>query len=191
MLIIQLPLHKLVEQQLAKITEQNLGILTTCLSELTAHDSEEAVKVVCKVFSSSILAYRIAALGVLATLSTPSAKKAIVRRTSFFSFASADEKKVAQAILAAGGPKGTAAIGPECVSCAKAVQSFGSAGGMFAGRVNDLTNLKLESHHAFRCESCQNLVCPVCSGKKASMLGVQEFVCTKCDHRPLKTTYRE
>jgi hypothetical protein len=184
-------INNLVEQQLAAITAKNVGILTSCLSELAAHDSDDAVRVICLVFSSPILVFKIAALGVLSSMSIPSAKKAIAKRTSFFSFASAEEKKVAKTLLAGGGPAEKVATGPKCVSCEKAVKSFPHAGGMFGGTVSDLSDMKLEADHAFRCESCQNLVCPVCSGKKASELGIREFVCPKCSHRPLKTIFRD
>lgn len=75
----------------------------------------------------------------------------------------------------------------KCISCGTTVEPFPVASGMWSGTLGNIP--KIEAYHAFVCESCGAHVCPVCSGKKATALGVREFVCTQCGHRPMKTIY--
>jgi hypothetical protein len=79
-----------------------------------------------------------------------------------------------------------------CASCQKPLRPFGAPGGMWSGTLGEMLSMpKIEADNGFVCEACGKAVCPVCSGKKAGTLGVREFVCTHCGHRPLKTIYRQ
>jgi hypothetical protein len=80
--------------------------------------------------------------------------------------------------------------GAVCASCSRSIQPFSTPPGMWSGTVEELMKLKIEPDHGLVCAVCDAVVCPVCSGKKASELGAQQFVCTQCGARPLKTIYR-
>jgi len=78
-----------------------------------------------------------------------------------------------------------------CASCSKSLRPFQVPSGMYATTVSDLLKMpKIEPDNGFKCEGCGGVICPVCSGKKASAIGIREFVCTECGHRPLRTIYR-
>jgi DNA-directed RNA polymerase subunit RPC12/RpoP len=77
--------------------------------------------------------------------------------------------------------------GCACSSCGKQLRPYAPPGGF--GAALDL-NPKIEQDHGFRCERCQKMVCPVCSGQRAGQLGLRDFVCTSCGHTPLRTLHR-
>ncbi len=72
-----------------------------------------------------------------------------------------------------------------CSSCGKQLRPYADSG---SGMLDAAP--KIEQDHGFRCERCHALVCPVCSGQRASQLGLREFVCTSCGHTPLRTLHR-
>lgn len=79
----------------------------------------------------------------------------------------------------------------KCAACGKLVRPLGGRGGMRFGAAAQLLAIpKIEEDNAFICEKCGATICPVCSGNKASTLGVSEFVCTQCGHRPIKAIFR-
>ena len=78
-----------------------------------------------------------------------------------------------------------------CAQCGKKLKPFPVSGGMWSGTLGELASRpQIEADHGFVCEKCEKTICPVCAGKRASELGVREFVCTECGHHPLKTIYR-
>lgn len=94
-----------------------------------------------------------------------------------------------EATPAAGGAQGAGAR--RCASCGKSVRPFAMAGGAWSGTLAEAMALpSIEPDHAYICEKCGVAVCPVCSGRRASQLGVRAFVCTSCGHMPLGTIYR-
>lgn len=79
-----------------------------------------------------------------------------------------------------------------CATCGKMVKAFPVPGGPWSGTLGQLSSMsKIEADHAFVCEECGQAVCPVCAGKKASAMGVRQFVCPECGHMPMKTIYRD
>jgi len=81
--------------------------------------------------------------------------------------------------------------GRKCATCGKSVRPLGGRGGMWSGTAAQLLSMpKIEADNAFVCDKCGATICPVCSGNKASDMGIREFVCTQCGHRPIKTIYR-
>lgn len=175
--------QKISEQKLKEITEKNHGVLQGPLAELIQHNSPEAVKVIQRLFKSNIIPYRLLAIKALSSMSTPEAAKAISKRASFLSGASKEEKDLVKSLL-------TGAAQVKCACCSKSIRPFPVPPGPWTGTVNELSKLKIESDHGFVCDACNAVVCPVCSGKKASELGVREFVCSQCGAKPLKTIYR-
>jgi DNA-directed RNA polymerase subunit RPC12/RpoP len=78
-----------------------------------------------------------------------------------------------------------------CAHCSKTLRPFPVSGGPWSGTLGQLNSMpKIEADNGFVCEGCGKTICPVCAGKRASELGVREFVCTECGHRPLKKIYR-
>ena len=78
-----------------------------------------------------------------------------------------------------------------CAHCGKQLRPFPVRGGMWSSTLGQLASMpKIEADHGFVCEGCGKTICPVCAGNRASELGVREFVCTECGHRPMKKIYR-
>lgn len=78
-----------------------------------------------------------------------------------------------------------------CASCGKTLRAFPVPGGPWSGTLGQMSSMpKIEADHGFVCEGCAKTICPVCAGKKASALGVRQFVCPECGHMPMKTIYR-
>lgn len=95
---------KMIADSMEMLTETTTTtFLEGALIELGAHDSPEALKAICRVFRSNIVAHRLLAITALSTMSIPAAGKAIARRASFWSFASKEEKELAKSVLSAGG----------------------------------------------------------------------------------------
>jgi hypothetical protein len=175
--------EKACGQKLDDITRQNFAALEGVLAELRQHDTPEAVVTIMHLFTSPIIAYRLLAISVLASMSNPEAAKAVALRDRWWSFASKEEKDMVKSLRAG-------AARAHCACCSKTVRPFAVPPGPWSGTVEEFMNMKIEPDHAFVCDTCRAVVCPVCSGKKATGLGVREFVCTQCGARPLKTIYR-
>lgn len=78
-----------------------------------------------------------------------------------------------------------------CDHCGQQLRPFPVRGGMWSGTLEQLASMpKIEADHGFVCEGCGKTICPVCAGKRASELGVREFVCPGCGHRPMRTIFR-
>lgn len=176
-------LQAMAQESLRQITEKNGLMLATVVGELMEHDSRDAVIAIKRLFKSNVIPYRMIAIRALGAMSTPESSKAIEARTRFWAFADPAEKELAKALLA-----GVRAV--SCASCSKALRPFAVASGSWSGTVEELGQMKIEPDHGFVCDSCRAVICPVCSGKKASELGVREFVCTQCGTKPLRTIYR-
>lgn len=82
-----------------KITGESLDVLRNILTELVEHDSPAAVRVIRKLFSTDVPAFRLEALGTLAAMPTPAARKAIAKRLSWFSSATDEEKALVRSLL--------------------------------------------------------------------------------------------
>lgn len=78
-----------------------------------------------------------------------------------------------------------------CVACQKPLRPFSIASGMWSGTLSDQRSMpRIEPDNGFECDSCGHTICPICSGRKASELGIRAFVCTYCGYSPLATIYR-
>ncbi len=81
--------------------------------------------------------------------------------------------------------------GARCATCQKTLRPFPLPSGMMVTTLGAMSSMpRIDADNGFRCEGCGKIICPVCSGKRASAMGMREFVCTECGHRPLKTIYR-
>lgn len=79
-----------------------------------------------------------------------------------------------------------------CAACGKSVRPLGGRGGTWSGSAAQLLSMpKIEPDNAFVCEKCGATIRPVCSGNKASNMGIREFVCTQCGYHPVKRIYRQ
>jgi len=75
-----------------------------------------------------------------------------------------------------------------CACCGKTVHPFSTPAGAWSGRLGSMP--QIEADNAFVCEACGAIICPVCSGNKASRMGVWMFVCTQCGHKPVEKIFR-
>lgn len=175
-------LDQMAEAQLAAITLKNAALLKNAFDQLAQHDSSEAVDAIRRTFRSDVEPYRVLALHALSSMKTEAAKKAIAKRTSFWSFASNQEKQLAKSLLESAAAR--------CAQCSKPLRSFPHPGGTWTGTVAEFAQMKLEPDRGLVCPKCRAVVCPECSGQKATELQVREFVCTACGARPLKEIYR-
>lgn len=171
------------ERKLAEITAQNYGALQAALAELHQHDNADAVKAIKRLFSSEIILFRLLAINVLSTMSCPEAAKALASRLSFWSFASEEEKDLVKSLR-------EVAAQAHCACCSKTLRPYPVPPGPWAGTLKEFAKLKIEPDHGLVCEACGAVICPVCSGKKATELLVAGFACTRCGAKPLTTIYR-
>lgn len=162
----------------------NAALLRRALTELGQQDSKEAVDAICILFRSNVTLFRLLAITALSVMQTPDARRALRKRIGLLSFATNEEKTYVRAVLS--GSK--VAI---CSACWKVLKPFPVPAGPWAGTIEDLKGIKLGPDHALVCDQCVGVVCLVCSGEKASELGMREFVCTACGHSPLRKVYRE
>ncbi|MBN2031248.1 hypothetical protein JW824_13520 [bacterium] len=82
-------------------------------------------------------------------------------------------------------------MGDLCACCSKNLRRFPISGGPWSETIGELSSMpRIEADHGFVCDECGSVICPVCAGKKASEMGVRQFVCTECGYMPLKTIYR-
>ena len=82
-----------------ELANQNEAAIEAILDQLAAHNSPAAVQVIQRTFKSKLLPYRSLALRALAQMSIPEARRAIVKRKSWFSSASPEEKRLAEQLL--------------------------------------------------------------------------------------------
>ena len=82
-----------------EIFSENESTIQVILQLLADHDSTAAVRSIQRTLSSEVLEHRLSALRALSKMSIPEAHKAIAKRRSWLSFASKEEKNLAETIL--------------------------------------------------------------------------------------------
>jgi len=92
-------LAEAVDQALDRDSAHVSASLDRILTELAAHNSPLAVKILGEAFSAKWRELSLCVLRKLATMTVPDARNAIARRASWLSFATPEEKKLARAIL--------------------------------------------------------------------------------------------
>ena len=93
------PMETMVSDTLQALHERHKRSIEAVLFELTEHDCPEAVRAIRPFLSHNMDLIRRLAMEALSKMSDPSAGKALSKLVSFFSFASAEDKDFARALL--------------------------------------------------------------------------------------------
>ena len=77
----------------------DLAAIATAVDRLAEIDTDAAVVAITEVFKSARVPYRLVALNALGRMTVPTAQNSLRRRRSFWSFASREEKLLADSLL--------------------------------------------------------------------------------------------
>ena len=89
-----------VHSEMKTILSRDLPKVTETLDSLRKEESKEAVKVISLLFSCKCKEYRTEAIETLGKMKSEHAKKVLLRRASWLSCASKEEKKLIRMLLA-------------------------------------------------------------------------------------------